>query len=42
MIIHENISVDINIKPVCHFSQSVQEQNTVIVVSENIPSFISS
>ena len=42
MVIHEDIGVNLNLKPVRHFSQSVQERNTIILTTKDIPSFIPS
>src|SRR3972149_9306689 len=42
MVIHENIGINFNFKPFRHFSQNIQKQNTIIIITKNIPSLISS
>ena len=41
VVIHENIGINLNLKPFRHVSQNLQKRNTIIVISKNVPLLIS-
>ncbi len=36
MVIHEDIGINLNLKPFRHVSQNIQKRNTIIIISKNI------